>query len=324
MITRRDAITALGASAALGLGTPALAQAWPAQAVRLVVPYPPGGATDIVARIYGQALQPLLRQPVVLDNRAGAGGEIGAEWVARAPADGHTLLFGAIGSLAIHAAIPSQRPAYELSKAFSGVSIGASVPLALVVRQTLAVDSLASLIQLARAQPGRLSYGSAGNGSAQHMTAEYFRQRTGLDLVHVPYKGSAPAISDLLGGQIDMVMDTIPALTAQLGNPRLRVLAVTSARRSPSLPDTPTMDELEVKGFDVSTLYGLLAPRATPRPVVEQLSAAMRQIGARPEIQAQMLRQGADARTSTPQETDAILRSEVEKWAAVARMAKLD
>jgi tripartite-type tricarboxylate transporter receptor subunit TctC len=292
--------------------------------VRLVVPYPPGGATDIVARIYGQALQPLLRQPVVMDNRAGAGGEIGAEWVARAPADGHTLLFGAIGSLAIHAVIPSQRPAYELSKAFAGVSMGASVPLALVVRQTLAVDSLASLIQRARAQPGRLSYGSAGNGSAQHMTAEYFRQRTDIDLVHVPYKGSAPAISDLLGGQIDMVIDTLPALTAQLSNPRLRVLAVTSGRRSPSLPDTPTMDELDVKGFDVSTLYGLLAPRATPASIVEQLSAAMRQIGARPEIQAQMLRQGADARTSTPQETDAILRSEVEKWAAVARMARLD
>jgi tripartite-type tricarboxylate transporter receptor subunit TctC len=140
----------------------------------------------------------------------------------------------------------------------------------------------------------------------------------------VPYKGSAPAISDLLGGQIDMVIDTLPALTAQLSNPRLRVLAVTSGRRSPSLPDTPTMDELDVKGFDVSTLYGLLAPRATPASIVEQLSAAMRQIGARPEIQAQMLRQGADARTSTPQETDAILRSEVEKWAAVARMARLD
>lgn len=323
MINRRDAITALGASAALTQVSPLRAQAWPSQALRLVVPYPPGGATDIVARIYGQALPPLLKQAVVIENKAGAGGEIGAEWVARAPADGHTLLFGAIGSLAIHAAIPSQRPAYELGKAFSGVSIGASVALALVVRQTLAVDSLAALIELAKAQPGRLSYGSAGNGSAQHMTVEYFKQRTAVDLVHVPYKGSAPAIGDLLGGQIDMVIDTLPALTAQLANPRLKVLAVTSLRRSPSLPQTPTMDELEVKGFDVSTLYGLLAPRATPRAVVDQLSTAMRQLGARPDIQAQMLRQGADVRTSTPQETDAIVRGEVEKWTAVARLARL-
>ncbi|GAP35409.1 tripartite tricarboxylate transporter substrate binding protein [Piscinibacter sakaiensis] len=325
MTSRRTLLAALGASLTLPWAPAALAQAWPSQPVRLVVPYPPGGANDIVARIYGQALQQVLGQSVLIDNRAGAGGEIGAEFVSKAPADGYTLLFGAIGSLAIHAAVPSQRPPYELSKAFVGVSMGAAVPLALAVRTGLPADNLGALIKLAKSQPGKLTYGSAGNGSTQHMTAEFFKQRTGTDIVHVPYKGSAPAINDLLGGQIDLVIETIPALSAQLGGNKLKVLAVTSGKRSASLPQTPTMDEGgEVKGFDVTTMYGLLAPRATPKEVVTRLSAAMREIGARPDVVAQLAKQGADAKTSTPEETDALIRGEVEKWTGVARTAKFD
>jgi tripartite-type tricarboxylate transporter receptor subunit TctC len=324
MFDRRAVLVVMMAGGAFAAQGPAWAQAWPTQPVQLVVPYPPGGANDIVARLYGQQLQAVLGQPVVIANRAGAGGEIGAEFVSKAPADGYTLLFGAIGSLAIHAAIPTQRPKYELTKDFVGVSIGASVPLALAVRSSLPAANLTEMLTLARAKPDGLTYGSAGNGSTQHMTTEFFKQRTKTQIVHVPYKGSAPAISDLMGGQIDLVIETLPALSSQMNSPKLKVLAVTSAARSPSLPQTPTLDELGVKGFDVSTMYGLLAPRGTPKDIVDRLSAAMRTIGATPEMQAQMAKQGAVVKTTTPEETDTVLRQEIEKWSEVAKSAKMD
>jgi len=310
--------------AALICANYAAAQAWPTKPIRMVVPYPPGGATDITARVYGLRLQQILGQPVLIDNKAGAGGELGAEFVANAPADGYTFLFGAIGSLAIHAVIPSQKPAYELSKAFIGVSMGSKVTLALAVRSNLPADSVAALLAIARAKPDSLTYGSAGNGSTQHMTAELFRQRTNTDLVHVPYKGSAPAVTDLMGGQIDMVFETLPALSAQLTSGKIKILAVTSTQRSALLPQTPTLNELDIKGFDVSTFFGVLAPRGTPKEVVVKISSAMQSIAAMPEVQAQLLKQGAEAKASTPEESDALIRGEVEKWAAVAKNAKID
>lgn len=288
------------------------------------MPYPPGGANDIVARIYANALQKELGQPFVIENRAGAGGEIGAESVAKASSDGYTLLFGAIGSLAIHAVIPAQRPTYELAKAFVGVSMGASVPLALAVRQALPADNVPALLSLAKGKPGGLTYGSAGNGSTQHLTTEFFRQRTNIPIVHVPYKGSAPAVNDRLGGQIDLVIETLPALSAQMGSDRIKILAVTSGKRAAALPNVPTLDEAGVKGFEVSTMYGLLAPRTTPHDVVERLSAAMQAAGARADVKAQLAKQGADVRTSSPEETDALIKKEVEKWSGVVRTANLN
>lgn len=288
------------------------------------MPYPPGGANDIVARIYANALQKELGQPFVIENRAGAGGEIGAESVAKASSDGYTLLFGAIGSLAIHAVIPAQRPTYELAKAFVGVSMGASVPLALAVRQALPADNVPALLSLAKGKPGGLTYGSAGNGSTQHLTTEFFRQRTDIPIVHVPYKGSAPAVNDRLGGQIDLVIETLPALSAQMGSDRIKILAVTSGKRAAALPNVPTLDEAGVKGFEVSTMYGLLAPRTTPHDVVERLSAAMQAAGARADVKAQLAKQGADVRTSSPEETDALIKKEVEKWSGVVRTANLN
>ncbi|RCW63227.1 Bug family tripartite tricarboxylate transporter substrate binding protein [Pseudorhodoferax soli] len=320
---RRFLVGAVGVALACS-GAAALAQSWPTQPVRMVVPYPPGGANDVVARIYALHLQQALGQPVVIENKAGAGGQIGAESVARAAPDGYTVLFGAIGSLAIHAVIPSQKPPYELSKAFVGVSMGASVPLALAVRQGLKVADVKALADAAREKPGKLTYGSAGNGSTQHMTAEYFRQRTSTDLVHVPYKGSAPAVNDLLGGQIDLVFETLPALSSQMSSDKIRLLAVTSRQRVPGLPEVPTVDEMGVKDFEVVTMYGLLAPSGTPKDIVERLSSAMRTIGARPDVKAQLAKQGAEVKTSTPNETDQLLRQEVEKWSVVARNAKLE
>jgi tripartite-type tricarboxylate transporter receptor subunit TctC len=308
----------------LALAHPALAEPWPAKSIRVVAPYPPGGATDITARIYGRHLQESLGQPVVIENRAGAGGELGAEFVARAAPDGYTLLFGAIGSLAIHAVIPSQRPPYALFAAFVGVSMRSSVPLAVAVRDTLGVSSLEELLAMARARPGSLTYGSAGNGSTQHLTGEHFKQRAEVDLLHVPYRGSGPAVNDLLGGQIDLAFDTLPALSPAIPSGRIRLLAVTSAARAPMMAETPTLDELGLKGFDVSTLYGLLAPRGTPGEIVERLSHAMQDIARMPEVRTQLASQGAEAIASTPAETDALIRREVNKWSEVASTAKLD
>ncbi len=324
MIARREVIASLAGTAGLALAHPALAEPWPAKPILFVAPYPPGGATDITARIYGRHLQKHLGQPVVIENRAGAGGEIGAEFVARAAPDGYTLLFGAIGSLAIHAVIPSQRPPYALFAAFVGVSMGSSVPLAVAVRDTLGVNSLEELLAMARAKPGSLTYGSAGNGSTQHLTGEHFKQRAEIDLLHVPYRGSGPAVNDLLSGQIDLVLETLPALSPAIPSGRIRLLAVTSAARAMMMPETPTLNELGLKGFDVSTLYGLLAPRGTPGEIVERLSHAMQDIARMPEVRTQLANQGAEAVASTPAETDALIRREVNKWSEVASTAKLD
>ena len=325
MTTRRALFFILAAAAASALATPLAAQQpWPQRPIRMVVPYPPGGSTDITARVYAQRLQQVLGQPVVVENKAGAGGEVGAELVANAPPDGYTLLFGAVGSLAIHAVIPSQKPPYELAKAFVGVSMGSKVPLALAARRDLPVDSVAALLAMARSKPGSVTYGSAGNGSTQHMTAELFVQRTDVQLVHVPYTGSAPAVNDLLGGQIDMTFETLPALSAYLVGGKIKVMAVTSAQRTSLLPDVPTLDELDIKGFDVSTYYGLLAPHGTPRDIVARLSGHMQSIAAMPEVQAQFVKQGAEAKASTPEESDSLIRGEVEKWSVVARKAQIN
>ena len=324
MTMRRDVLAGFGGLVGIGLVRSAGAEPWPSRSLRVVAPYPPGGATDITARIYGRQLQEMLGQPVVIENRVGAGGELGAEFVARAAADGYTLLFGAIGSLAIHAVIPSQRPPYQVFAALVGVSMGSSVPLAVAVRAGLGAHSLQELIEFAKARPGTLTYGSAGNGSTQHLTGEHFKQRAGVDLVHVPYRGSGPAVNDLLGGQIDMVFDTLPALAPAMSGDRIKLIAVTSAARSALLPGTPTLDELGLSGFDVSTLYGLLAPRGTPEAIVDRLSKAMQEIARLPDVQAQMAAQGAEAVSSTPAETDALLHREVSKWAEVAATAKLE
>lgn len=320
MNTRREVLAALAAT----LAAPSWARDWPAQPVRLVVPYPPGGANDIVARIYGQSLQGALGQPMVIDNRAGAGGEIGAEHVANSPTDGYTLLFGAIGSLAIHAVIPAQKPSYDLAKAFMGVSMGAAVPLALAVRGDMGVQDVQGLIKLARESKRGLSYGSAGNGSTQHMTTEYFRQRADIGLVHVPYKGSAAAINDLMGGQIDFVFETLPALSSQMTSGKLKILAVTSGQRAGKLPQTPTMDEAGVKDFEVSTMYGLLAPRGTSPEILDKLSKSMRESGQQDAVRNELGKQGAQVKTSSPEETDKLIAGEVEKWGRVARSAKLE
>lgn len=293
----------------------AQAQDWPTRPIRLVVPFPPGGASDAAGRIYAQYLGEKLGQPVVVDNRAGAGGEIGADHVSKSEPDGYTLLLGALGSHCIHAAL-KQSP-YDLSTAFVGVSMASTVPMVVAVNSKLPVKSVADLISLAKQQPGRLTYGSAGPGTPQQMAIELFKTSTGTDMLHVPFKGSGPSMAALLGGQVDFVFETLPALKGQMDGQRVRLLAVTSDKRSPSLPDLPTLQEEGVRDYSVTNAYAVLAPANTPPAIVEKISKAMQEVGAMPEVQARFRDQGAEAVTSSPAQTTELLRAELTKWETV-------
>jgi len=291
-------------------------QPWPSQPVKIVVPFPPGGATDAAARVYAQRLGETLGQSVVVENKSGAGGEIGAEYVARARPDGYTLLMGALGSLAIHAALPD-KPNYDLGTAFVGVSLATTMPMAIAVNEKTGIDSVQALLEQARARPGQMTIGSGGQGTSQHMAGELFQTLTGVRLIHVPYRGSGPAIADLLGGQIDMVIDTMAALMGQADSKRIRILAVTTDKRAEGLPDVPTIAEAGVQGYSVATTYALLAPAGTPADVVDRLSQAMREAASQPQVKAAAARLGTEAVATTPAETDRIVREEISKWAQV-------
>lgn len=309
------AVSSLSASAA---------DTWPNKPITLIVPYPPGGATDFSARIYAQHLPELLGANVVVENRAGAGGEIGAEAVARSKPDGYTMLFGAIGSHAINAVLPSKPKTYKFPEAFAGVSFGTAVPLVVAVRSSLNANTLDELISKAQKNPGKISYGSAGVGSSQHMAAEKFQLATNTKLLHVPYKGSGPAVSDLLGGQIDLVIETLTTLYPQIKSGKLKFLAVTTDERVKTIPDVPTLKELNIKDYVLTTNYGLLAPAGTPKDIVEKMSSAMQKIANRSDIQERLLSSGAKTYGTTPQETDQLLRDEVVKWSDVAIKAKVE
>lgn len=311
---------AAAATLSLTVTAPVLAQSWPNKPVRMVVPFPPGGATDAAARIYAQQLGDFLGQSVVVENKAGAGGEIGAEYVAKSAPDGYTLLMGALGSHAIHAALPD-KPGYDFGTAFVGVSMATSMPMALAVNSKIAANNVQELIALAKRQPGTLTFGSAGPGTSQHMAGELFQALTGTRLMHVPYRGSGPAITDLLGGQIDMVFETLPALLPQVASGKIRLLGVTTAKRATALPELPTLMEQGVKGYSVATAYALLAPAGTPAGIVERLSAGMQRAAALPAVREAALKLGADAVGSTPADTDLVVRQEVARWGEVVRVS---
>ncbi len=312
-------IALAGAVLALTAG-PVSAQAWPAKPVRMVVPFPPGGATDAAARIYAQHLGDFLGQGVVVENKAGAGGEIGAEYVAKSAPDGYTLLMGAVGSHAIHAAMPD-KPGYDFATAFVGVSMATSMPMAVAVNTKVPANNIQELIALAKSKPGTLTFGSAGPGTSQHMAGELFQVVTGTKLMHVPYRGSGPAITDLLGGQIDMVIETLPALLPQVASGKIRLLGVTTAKRATALPDLPTLMEQGVKDYSVATAYALLAPAGTPPAVVDKLSAGMQKAAAMASVQQAALKLGADAVATSPADTSRVLKQEVARWGEVVRLS---
>jgi tripartite-type tricarboxylate transporter receptor subunit TctC len=310
---------AVAAIAALALPAPAQAQDYPTKPIRLLVPYPPGGATDVIGRVLAQNLSVSLGQQVVVDNRAGAAGSLGAGQVAKSPADGYTLLMGAMTSHSINAALNPATVPFDIEKSFAQVAIVGTVPLVFVVHPSVKANTLAELIALAKASPGALTYASAGNGSPQHLAGEMFKRLAGVDLLHVPYKGSGPAMTDLMGAQVQVMIETAPSAQPHIKSGKLRALATTTAQPVGTLPGVPTAAQAGLPGFEVASMFGVAAPAGTPPAVVARLSAALKAILGQPEVREQMLAQGAIATWTTPDEAAQAIRNEYARWAKVIK-----
>ena len=317
MIRAGRLITTLAAAATL-LAAGAVGAAYPERPVRLVVPFPAGGGADFMARALAQKLSAQLGQPVVLDHRAGAGGTIAAEVVAAATPDGYTLVFGTVGTHAINVSLYAKLR-YDPVKDFAPVSLTHLAPRVLVVHPSVPAKTVPELIALARAKPGELTFGSAGSGGTNHLSGELFKSMAGIDLVHVPYKGSAPASVDLLGGRITLVFDSIVAWGDHIKTGKVRALGVTSLRRSAALPDVPTIAESGLAGFDVANWLGVLAPAGTPKDAIARLNAEIRIAMADAEMQRQLVTAGIDPTYSTPEAFAELIRADIPKWAKVVR-----
>jgi tripartite-type tricarboxylate transporter receptor subunit TctC len=297
----------------------AAAESYPTRPIRFIVPFPPGGGNDIVARIVGTKLADGLGQPVVIDNRGGAGGTLGTDLAAKAPRDGYTLLVNNI-SLAVNHSLVRKLP-YDTLKDLAPVSLIGRQANVVVVHPDLAAKSIRELLALARAKPGELNYGSGGQGSASHLAAEMLKLMSRVNMVHVPYKGLGPALTDLVGGRLELIISTLASALPHMKANRLRPLAVTTARRSVFFPDVPTMDEAGVKGYEFSTWYGLLVPAGTPDATIDRLNAETRKAIASSAVKEQFAAQGLEPATSSAQEFAAYLKSEVAKWGKVIRAA---
>ncbi len=295
---------------------------YPARPIRWIVTFPAGGGTDIVARMVGAKLGELLGQQVVVDNRGGASGVIGTELAARAAPDGHTLLFGTSSALVILPLLSNKLP-FDTFRDFAPVSLLVTIPQLLVVHQGIAANSVKELVALAKATPGKLTYATSGLGSPNHLATELFNTMTGVTMTHVPYKGAAPGITDLLGGQVQLMFNPMPALVPHVKSGKLKALGVGSAARSPALPDVPTVAEAGVPGYEYVLWYGMFAPRQTPAPIVARLNAHVVSILAQPDIVRQLAVQGADARSTTPDEFTRFMRAESERLARVIKTAKI-
>jgi len=303
----------------LGVLAPALAQDYPSKPIRLVIPYPPGGATDVIGRVMAQQLSLALGQQVIADNRGGATGSIGAAMVARAQPDGYTLLMGALTSHAIYAALYGQAAPYDMEKSFAPVAIVGVVPLVFVVNPAVKATTLAELIALAKANPGSLTFASSGNGSPQHLAGEMFQRMAGVQMLHIPYKGSGPAMTDLIGGQVQTMIETAPAAQGHVKAGKLRALAAASSQPIPALPDVPTAEQAGLKGFEVSSMFGIVAPTGTPAPIIARLNGAIKRILALPEVKDSLLAQGAIASYTTADEATQAIRNESAKWTRVIK-----
>jgi tripartite-type tricarboxylate transporter receptor subunit TctC len=302
-------------------GGRAWSQAYPSRPIKIVVPSPPGGSTDQLARLVGQHLQQAWGLTVVVDNKPGAGLRLGADFVAKAPADGYTLLMGAVHH-SIAQAVYSRR-SYELQRDLAPVTVIAVVPNVLIVPATLPVNTVAELIALARKQPGRLSYGSTGLGTAHHLIGEQFIDMTGVDIVHVPYKGSAPALVDLMGGQIQIMFDTVASCLPHIKSGKLRALAVATAKRSSALPDVPTLAESGLTGFDIASWFGLMVPAGTPPEIVGKIQVEVTKMLATSQTREQLRLMGAEAVGNTPEQMKQQIAVEVTRFGALAAKAKL-
>ncbi|MCS6932701.1 MAG: tripartite tricarboxylate transporter substrate binding protein [Acetobacteraceae bacterium] len=306
----------------LALALPALLAAPSGRAqggtIRIVVPFPPGGSNDIIARQLAEALREPLGQPIIVENRAGAGGNVGAEAVARAAPDGATLLLTAPGPLAINEHLFRAMP-YSPARDFAPIGLIASVPIVLMVHPQVPARTVADLIALARQQPGRIAFGSSGNGSTNHLAGELFRTMAGIDITHVPYRGAAPAMTDLVAGQIQMMFDNMPAALPQLREGRVRGLAVAGLRRAAALPDLPTVAESGLPGFEAEAWFGLVAPAATPPATLARLEQAVGRVLADPALRARFEQAGAEPGERLGAAFGAFIAAEREKWGRVVQ-----
>ena len=314
------AALALAACASLWGAQPGAVQAqdFPTKSVTIVVPFPAGGTTDLLARILGQHLSQQWGQSVVIDNKGGAGGNIGAQAAARAAADGHTLLMGTVGTHAINQSLYKKLP-YDPVKDFQPLSRVALVPNLLVAHPKQPYKTVQELLDYARANPGKVDFASSGNGTSIHLSAELFKQMASVDMQHIPYKGSAPAGADLLAGQVHIMFDNMPSAIQNVRAGRLVPLAVTTATRSAQLPDVPTIAEAGVPGFEAYSWFGLFAPAGTPEPVVERLSQAITKALKDPQVVQKFAEQGAIAHPETPAEFATFIDAEAKKWQAVVK-----
>ncbi|HET6491739.1 MAG TPA: tripartite tricarboxylate transporter substrate binding protein [Burkholderiales bacterium] len=299
------------------------AQGFPSRPIRMIVPYAPGGNVDISARIIGPGMGELLGQTIIVENRPGGGGNVGAGLVAKATPDGHTLLVGSSGPLSVNPVVFKDIP-YDSVKDFAPVSLVQIVPLVLLVSPKFTVGSVKELLDRAKAQPGKITIASAGTGTTNHFAIELFSAMTGAKLLHVPYKGSGPALSELLGGQVNTMIDQLTSSMGFIKDGKLKVIAVTAAKRVSALPNVPTLAESGVPNYEASTFLGILAPAGTPRALIAKLNAALRKVMDTPAVQERFRGLGADPGGSTPEQFARMIRDELNKWRSLAQRAKLE
>jgi tripartite-type tricarboxylate transporter receptor subunit TctC len=316
------AAVVLTAALALAGASGARAQAYPTHPVRLVVPYPAGGAADILARVIGQKLSERLGEPVIVENRPGAGTAIGAKFVAKAPPDGYTILMGTVSSHAINPAL-TKDVGYDPVADFAPISLVASLPFILDVNPSVPAHSVAELIALAKRQPGKLTFASAGIGTSNQLAGELFKSMAGIDIVHVPYRGSAPALEDVIAGHVTMMFDLTITSLPQIAAKQVRALAITTPRRSKLVPDLPTVAESGLPGYAVDAWFGLFAPAKTPDTVVSRLNAETVAVMSLPDVRASLAKQGAEPLTSTPADFARYVRSELAKWTKVVHQSRI-
>lgn len=291
----------------------ASAQVFPDGPIKLVVPFPAGGTADVIARLAGERLSAQLKVPVIVDNRVGANGNIATDAVARAPADGRTLLLGSTANLTINPTL-YKKVSFDTLKDFAPISMLATAPNVLVVNPQLGVSDVAELIATAKARPGQIKFASGGNGSTGHLAGEMFQQAAGIELLHVPYRGGPQAIIDLIGGQVDMLFFTVPSVMPHVRSGKLKALAITSRHRSQAMPTLPTIAEAGLRDFDASPWFGVLAPAATPRPVIERLAVELTAAWQSEDLLAKLAQQGAEPWTTTPEQFTAQLKTDLIRW----------
>ncbi|HTO51143.1 MAG TPA: tripartite tricarboxylate transporter substrate binding protein [Burkholderiales bacterium] len=318
--TRRQFLGSTGALLA-GAALPTFAQTYPGKPVRFIVPFPPGGPVDTTARGFTHKLSEYWGQQAIVDNRAGAGGIVGAEIAAKSPADGYTVFVCSIH----HSVLPGLKPGlpYDIEKDFVPVTFAAMFPIILVAHPSVPAKTIPELIAYAKKNPGKLAFGSAGTGGGTHLAGELFKAQAGVDLLHVPYKGSAPAMTDLLGGQVQLMFSDAPTALPHMKSGRVRALGVASPKRSPLAPDLPTISESGVKGYEAYSWAGVVAPAGTPAPIVAKLNADISKALSQPDVKQRLFEEGAEAMPTTPEQFGKMLKAEIAKWTKVVKDANI-